>query len=225
MTNLSLKNIKNNIVGPHKNRWPQGGPQKGAQRPIGGAIEVAKVGTKTSKKVNLPAPLRGSAGRPAQRGILTEFQNRFKAKQVIKHYYGSLSENYLRSKILAPRMGAHGVVCELEKRLDVLVFRFGFASSVLEARSFIKSGLVKINDKLAHTHSYSKPVNVGSKISILTPPVGAPKGRVQGARLAYLAKIKHLKFNLLKTPTHLAPGAPAHPPKGGPLRDSVGVSE
>lgn len=170
---------------PHKIKWEK----------ANNYIEVSKVGTKSSKKVNMPSSQKG------KQSSLTEFQIRFKAKQTIKHYYGSLSENYLQNiKIATSQKGGESFVCELEKRLDVVVFRLGFASSLLEARNLIKSGLVKINDKKVHSHSYSKPVNVGSKISI---DINANNL----GQTAYLAKIKHLKFNLFKTPTHLV--APA----------------
>jgi ribosomal protein S4 len=87
----------------------------------------------------------------------------------------------------------NSIICELEKRLDVILFRLGMASSILEARFLIKSGLIKINDKVVHSKSYSKSINIGSKIS------------VDISNLSYLAKIKHLKFNLglSKVPTHL----------------------
>jgi hypothetical protein len=108
MTNLSIKNIKNNyIVGSQKGSiqsaplrggplWgPEGAPtgpkgfiKKGITskgQSIGQKlIEIDKVGTKNSKKVSIPASRKGKN--------LTEFQNRFKAKQTIKKYYGSLSE-------------------------------------------------------------------------------------------------------------------------------------
>jgi ribosomal protein S4 len=173
MTNLSLKNIKNNIIDPHHRMAARSNNY----------IEVSKVGTKNSKKVIMPAK--------GKQKNLTEFQNRFKAKQTIKKYYGNLSENYFANKKTNSATNSDSLVCELEKRLDVVVFRLGFSSSILEARSLIKSGLVKINDKVVHSHSYSKSVNVGSKIT------------VDVSKLTYLAKIKHLKFNLFKTPTHL----------------------
>jgi len=103
MTNLSIKNIKNNyIVGSQKGSiqsaplrgqevaptGPKGFIKKGITskgQSIGQKfIEIDKVGTKNSKKVSIPASRKGK--------ILTEFQNRFKAKQTIKKYYGSLSE-------------------------------------------------------------------------------------------------------------------------------------
>jgi hypothetical protein len=103
MTNLSIKNIKNNyIVGSQKGSiqsaplrgqevaptGPKGFIKKGITskgQSIGQKfIEIDKVGTKNSKKVSIPASRKGK--------ILTEFQNRFKAKQTIKKYYGFLSE-------------------------------------------------------------------------------------------------------------------------------------
>jgi ribosomal protein S4 len=79
----------------------------------------------------------------------------------------------------------------MEKRLDVVIFRLGFARSILEARYLIKGGFVKIDDKAIDNKSVSKIVNVGSKIT------------VENTEVPYLAKIKHLKLNLLKMPTHL----------------------
>jgi ribosomal protein S4 len=79
----------------------------------------------------------------------------------------------------------------MEKRLDVLIFRLGFSRSIFESRNLIKGGFVKLNDKTIDNKSITKIINIGTKIT------------VENTEIPYLAKIKHLKLNLLKMPTHL----------------------
>lgn len=162
MNTLSLKKLKFNIKGEKPTRF----------------TEISIVGSKFTKKVNMPK----------KQNTLTEYQNQYKAKQQIKEFYGDISETTLK---IIGATASNSWFCEMEKRLDVVVFRLGFARSILEARYLIKGGFVKINDKAIDNKSITKIINVGSKIT------------VENTEVPYLAKIKHLKLNLLKMPTHL----------------------
>ncbi len=147
----------------------------GPKKPLNRFTSITRVGTKDIQKVNI---LKNNE-------ILSEFQVQFKAKQQIKEFYGNLSERSFQ------QIKSKNKINLLEKRLDVLIYRLGFAKSVLEARILIKSGLVKINNNLVNRKAYKKIVSIGSKISVLN------------TGLAFLAKIKQLKFNLEPLPTHL----------------------
>ncbi len=156
----------------------KGGPLNGTKlprKPISRYTSIARVGVKEIQKVNI---LRINE-------ILSEYQVQFKAKQQIKEFYGGLSENSFQ------QIKGSNKINILEKRLDVLIFRFGFARSVQEARVLIKGGLVQLNNNLVNRKAYKKIVSIGSRITVLSTD------------LAYLAKIKQLKYNLEPQPTHL----------------------
>ena len=55
------------------------------------------------------------------------------------------------------------IVSKLETRLDVIVYRLQLASSITQARDFIKKGYIKVNSTVnKHSGHY---ITVGSKIS------------------------------------------------------------
>lgn len=112
------------------------------KNPIG--VLVSKAGSKEVKKVNI---LKKSE-------MLSQFQSQFKAKQSIKKNYGQLSEKtYKRLTKLGGSQ--QPLLCVIEKRLDVVLYRLGFARSILEARSLIKGGFVKVNGEYANKDSFS----------------------------------------------------------------------
>jgi len=93
----------------------------------------------------------------------------FREKQKVKRYYG-LSEKQFRLFFeRAERMrGVTGTnfLILLERRLDNVVCKMGFASSRKEARQLIAHGHIAVNQKRTNIPSYI--VNVGDEIG-LTP--------------------------------------------------------
>ena len=143
-------------------------------------LPITRVGAKEVQKVNIVKTNE----------ILSEYQTQFKAKQQIKEFYGNLSEGSFN---LIKTTNNKNKINYLEKRLDVVLFRLGFARSILEARNLIKGGLVRINNNLISKKAYNKILSIGSKISVLNTGI------------VYLSKIKQLKFNYPfgPIPTHL----------------------
>ena len=85
-------------------------------------------------------------------GQKTEWQNQFWAKQVIQSFYGNIS---IHSKFKSAEL------VNIEQRLDVLVFRLMFATSIYHARFLIKSGCIKVNDtKITSPHSFITPGSI-----------------------------------------------------------------
>ncbi len=189
MTNLSL----NSGFYSMKNHWKF---EKFKSKRI---LEIEKVGTKTNKKVNIPSKRDKNV-------MLNAFQNQFKIQQNLKSFYGGLSENYF-SSILSKKSGAlkNSKLCYLEKRLDVILFRLGLSSSIWESRKLILSNLILLNDKIILNTNYTKILKVGDKISINWDKF--PKEAIENKNSVFLAKIKHLKYNLFAYneafPTHL----------------------
>lgn len=88
-------------------------------------------------------------------------------KQKVKRIYGVL-ENQFRSYFekAARQKGVTGdnLLAQLERRLDNVVVRLGFASSHSQARQFVRHGHVLVNGKKVNVPSFQ--VAVGHEISV-----------------------------------------------------------
>lgn len=71
---------------------------------------------------------------------------------------------------------------EVERRLDVLVFRACFASSVWQAKAFVVGGKVKLNGSIVGRSSlYSKTVLIpGPQSKYIVEPRRHIHGRLEG---------------------------------------------
>lgn len=98
---------------------------------------------------------------PGEHGLrrpkFSEFGIRLREKQKVKRMYG-LSEKQFRKYFMkaAGKKGVTGslLISFLERRLDNVVYRLGFASSRKEARNMVRHGHFTINDKKVDIPSY-----------------------------------------------------------------------
>src|SRR5574337_81037 len=91
------------------------------------------------------------------RGKLTPFGVQLREKQKAKRIYGILEQQF--RKYFAWAEGEKGITGEnllkfLERRLDNVVFRLGFAASRREARQFVAHGHIQVNGKKVTVPSY-----------------------------------------------------------------------
>lgn len=98
----------------------------------------------------------------------TDYGIQLHAKQKLKGVYGNVSEKQLR-KYYAEAIRRKGDSSEnligiLETRLDSVVYRMKFVSSVFAARQFVSHGHVMVNGKKVNIPSYL--VKVGDEISL-----------------------------------------------------------
>lgn len=116
-----------------------------------------------------PLAKRGYA--PGQHGQekkkLTNYGIQLREKQKLKRYYGVLERQFIRYYEEAERM--KGITGEnllqlLERRLDNVVYRLGFAASRSQARQFISHGHIEVNGKKVDIPSFL--VKVGDVISV-----------------------------------------------------------
>lgn len=102
----------------------------------------------------------------AQRKKITEFGLQLKEKQKLKFMFG-VSENQLKRyfKFSSIKKGNTAVYLSqfLEKRLDNVVYRLGFAPTRASARQLVSHRHIKVNDKLVNIPSYQ--IKVGDVIS------------------------------------------------------------
>ena len=91
-------------------------------------------------------------GKPSDYGI------QLQAKQKLKGYYGNINERQFRNiyKKAAMQKGDTGenLVGLLERRLDAIVYRARFSTTIFSARQLINHGHVKVNGKKVNIGSY-----------------------------------------------------------------------
>lgn len=98
----------------------------------------------------------------------TDYGRQLKAKQLLKSYYGYVTEKQFRNTFkLARRMkgdtGAN-LVGLLERRLDAVIYRLNLASSIFAARQMVSHKHVFVNGKKVNIPSYK--VSEGDIITI-----------------------------------------------------------
>lgn len=97
----------------------------------------------------------------------SDFSIQLREKQKARRIYGVLEKQFRRYFQMAARqkgMTGENLLRLLERRLDNVVYRLGFASSRAEARQFVNHGHITVNGKRVDIPSYL--VNVGEVISI-----------------------------------------------------------
>lgn len=136
--------------------------------------ERQKLYLKGSKCYAEKCPFERRPYPPGQHGKMTRFTKtdygiRLREKQKIKNMYFMDEKQFKRFFNMALRAkGNTGVtlLTLLERRLDNMVYRAGFASSRRMARQFVAHGHVKVNGNKVDIPSYL--VDVGDKISVKT---------------------------------------------------------
>jgi small subunit ribosomal protein S4 len=86
-----------------------------------------------------------------RKGKLSDFGIQLRAKQKLKGYYANISERQFRNLYAeASRMPgdtSEHLIGLLERRIDAIVYRAKFVSTVHAARQFVSHGHVKVNGK------------------------------------------------------------------------------
>jgi small subunit ribosomal protein S4 len=116
----------------------------------------------------------GEHGRGRQRH--SEYRVQLREKQKAKRYYGVLERQFRRYFEKATReTGATGenLLRQLERRLDNVLYRLGFASTRAQARQFVAHGHVRVNGAKVDRPSYA--VDPGDVITL------KPASRVESA--------------------------------------------
>ena len=92
------------------------------------------------------------AGKPSDYGI------QLQAKQKLKSYYGNMNErqfrNVYKKAIMKKGDTAENLIGLLERRLDAVVYRSKFTTTIFSARQLINHGHVKVNGKKVNISSY-----------------------------------------------------------------------
>jgi small subunit ribosomal protein S4 len=103
-----------------------------------------------------------------RKGKLSDFGTQLRAKQKLKGYYANISERqfyavYVEATRLKGDSGEN-LIGLLERRLDTVVYRAKFVSTMFAARQFINHGHVKVNSKRVNIASYK--LKVGDVVEV-----------------------------------------------------------
>ncbi|WP_394939651.1 30S ribosomal protein S4 [uncultured Ilumatobacter sp.] len=109
----------------------------------------------------------GQHGRTRRRGNSSEYLAQMQEKQKAKYIYGVLERQFKKTYEEAIKLqGPTGEILLqlLERRLDNIVFRAGWASTRPQARQFVNHGLIQVEGKRVDIASYR--VKRGQVISL-----------------------------------------------------------
>jgi small subunit ribosomal protein S4 len=112
---------------------------------------------------NYPPGAHGQA-----RTRFSEFAIRLREKQKVRRIYGLLEKQFAGYFASAERMAGitgENLLVLLERRLDNVVYRLGFASSLAQARQLVRHGHIAINGRAITIPSHL--VNVNEVVSIV----------------------------------------------------------
>ena len=93
-----------------------------------------------------------------RKGKRSDYGTQLDAKQKLKFYYGNMNERQFRN-VYRKAFKKRGNTTEnfigfLERRLDTIIYRAKFATTVFSARQLINHGHVKINGRKVNIPSY-----------------------------------------------------------------------
>ena len=109
------------------------------------------------------SPFNSRAYPPGQhgqnkRGKPTDYGTQLQAKQKLKAYYGNINERQFRNIYKKASMlkgdTSENLIGLLERRLDAVIYRAKFATTIFSARQLINHGHVKVNGKKVNISSY-----------------------------------------------------------------------
>ena len=144
------------------------GPQWKISRRLGFSI------LENGKELNRRAYAPGQHGQ--KRKKQTEYGLQLAEKQKVRHMYGVNEKQFHNTFNQAGKMeGIHGYnfLCLLERRLDNVVYRMGFATTRNEARQLVRHGHFHVNGHKMNVPSYL--VQVGDEIVVREKSKSSPK--------------------------------------------------
>jgi small subunit ribosomal protein S4 len=124
--------------------------------------EKQKLFLKGQKCYTEKCPIESRNYAPGQHGLsrrakISEYGIQLREKQKIKRMYGLLEtqfRNYFEKAISQKGITGENLIKILERRLDNVVYRFGFAASRNQARQLIKHRHFAVNERLVDVPSF-----------------------------------------------------------------------
>nr|YP_010700316.1 ribosomal protein S4 [Euglena undulata]WCH63460.1 ribosomal protein S4 [Euglena undulata] len=126
------------------------GPRLRIVRRIG---KLPGLTNKVSKKTNSPGQHGGSFNKK-----LSQFSIRLREKQKLRFHYGVTERqllNYIKKARKKKGSSGRMLLTLLEMRLDNIVFRLGFAATIMASKQLINHGHVLVNGGIVNIPSYA----------------------------------------------------------------------
>lgn len=139
------------------------GPKQKLQRSMGEDLGLKTNAVKTGRRLAVPPGQHGKKGKKK----LSDYGQQLKEKQKVKFAYGILEKQmskYYEVATKTPASTGAALLKLLERRLDNVVFRLGFAPTRAAARQMVGHNHVQVNGKKATIASYL--VQVGDVVSL-----------------------------------------------------------
>ena len=144
----------------------------------------------------------------SKKGKPTDYGVQLQAKQKLKAYYGNINERQFRNiyrKALSKRGDTtENLIALLETRLDTVIYRAKFASTVFSARQMINHGHIKVNNKKVNISSYvvknTDTIEVSEKSKKLVVIDGALQSKERDVPDYIQSDNKSKKAKLIRTP-------------------------
>ena len=99
----------------------------------------------------------GQHGR-TMKGKRSDYGSQLEAKQKLKFYYGNMNERQFRNVYRKARNKkgntSENLIGFLERRLDIIIYRAKFATTVFSARQLINHGHIRVNGRKVNIPSY-----------------------------------------------------------------------
>ena len=93
-----------------------------------------------------------------KKGKPTDYGIQLQAKQKLKAYYGNINErqfrNIYKKAVMLKGDTGENLIGLLERRLDTVIYRAKFATTVFSARQMINHGHIRVNKKRVNISSY-----------------------------------------------------------------------
>ena len=116
-----------------------------------------------------------------RRGKTSDYGTQLEAKQKMKFYYGNMNERQFRNVYRKARNKkgntTENLIGFLERRLDIIIYRAKFATTVFSARQIINHGHIRVNGRKVNIPSYlineKDTIEVRDKSKEMTMIVGS----------------------------------------------------
>ena len=144
----------------------------------------------------------------SKKGKPTDYGIQLQAKQKLKAYYGNINERQFRNiyrKALAKKGDTtENLIALLESRLDTVIYRAKFATTVFSARQMINHGHIRVNKKRVNISSYlvkdSDLIEVREKSKKLTVIDGSLQSKERDVPEYIQLDDKNKTAKLIRTP-------------------------
>lgn len=134
------------------------GPKNKLARKVGEDLRLKTNAVKASKRLAIRPGQHGTKGRRK----MSEYGTQLKEKQKLKFLYGILEKQLHRLYVEAsknPTATGAALLSLLERRLDNVVFRLGWAQTRAAARQLVSHGHVRVNNERMTIPSYQVKVD------------------------------------------------------------------